>query len=301
MNHAIVFWALAGAAALWTGAGALEVRRLAAARGAPGTGTPVAHLEGVGVPGGGVGADAATLPRGLENSVRGLLVAGVAVLAALLAALWLSLDRPPLRTLGETRLWYAALLPLIGLAIEWRLGTRALRLPMIAFGLLFIAINLARPDALDRTLMPALRSPWFVPHVVVYMVSYAALGLACGAALGGWIRAWRAGRAPVESDAALARLLVRLAIPFLTLGLAFGALWAKEAWGHYWTWDPKETWAFLTWAAYLCLLHVDRERGLTPRQALLGIGAAFVVVLGCWFLVNELPSAQASVHTYTRD
>jgi ABC-type transport system involved in cytochrome c biogenesis permease subunit len=49
----------------------------------------------------------------------------------------------------------------------------------------------------------------------------------------------------------LADNLVYLGFGFLTLGLLFGALWAKQAWGHYWTWDPKETWAFLTWLGLL--------------------------------------------------
>src|SRR5690606_38218932 len=117
------------------------------------------------------------------------LLAGLCLLAATIATLWMTLGRPPLRTLGETRLWYAFWLPTIGLLVERRLGTAALRLPMLAMGLLFVGINLARPDALDRTLMPALRSAWFVPHVTVYLVAYAALGLSCGAAIAALVRA----------------------------------------------------------------------------------------------------------------
>jgi len=49
--------------------------------------------------------------------------------------------------------------------------------------------------------------------------------------------------------------LVKIGYVFLTFGLLFGALWAKEAWGHYSTWDPKETWAFITWLGYLVYLH----------------------------------------------
>ncbi len=227
-----------------------------------------------------------------------LLIAGAALLGILLAALWVHLDRAPMRTLGETRLWYAFLLPVIGLFVEWRLKTRALRLPMIFFGVLFLSINLLRPDYLDKTLMPALQSPWFVPHVVVYMVSYAALGLSCGVAV--WVLAgcWWKGTRPTDADAFLPILLMRLGLPFLTFGLLFGALWAKEAWGHYWTWDPKETWAFLTWAVYLSALHLIHDKEFTPARILWILALGFLVVLGCWFLVNYLPAAQVSVHTY---
>jgi len=205
-----------------------------------------------------------------------------------------------MRTLGETRLWYALLLPTIGLVIEWRLKTQVLRLPMLFFGLLFVLLNLSRPAVFDRTLMPALQSPWFVPHVVVYMVSYAALGLSCGAAVWILLRAWWTRSPLTDQDAYLPSLLVRLGLPFLTLGLLFGALWAQEAWGHYWTWDPKETWAFLTWIAYVALLHYEYLSERSPFVRLVSTALSFAVVLGCWFLVNYLPAAQSSVHTYTQ-
>jgi hypothetical protein len=56
-----------------------------------------------------------------------------------------------------------------------------------------------------------------------------------------------------DSDACYA--LVSIGFAFLTMGIVMGALWAKEAWGDYWTWDPKETWAAVTWMAYLLYLH----------------------------------------------
>jgi ABC-type transport system involved in cytochrome c biogenesis permease subunit len=87
---------------------------------------------------------------------------------------------------------------------------------------------------------------------------------------------------------------------FLTLGLLAGAVWAKGAWGHYWTWDPKETWAFLTWAAFLAYFHLRRDFAQRPRAALLFIAGASIIVLICWFGVNYLPSASQSVHTYTQ-
>ena len=218
--------------------------------------------------------------------------AGLLVVASLLAWLWLHLERPPLRTLGETRLWYAGLSVAAGGLVAWRLATTSLRLPMLGLGMLFLILNLVLPQSLDRTLMPALQSPWFVPHVVVYLLSYAVLGLSAGVA------AWRLIRR--EADPDLPFRLVHAGLPLLTLGLCLGAIWAKQAWGHYWAWDPKETWALLTWIAYVCLIHGERWLIEQPRRALAAVAGSFAVVLMCWFLVNHLPSTAVSVHTYTR-
>lgn len=231
-------------------------------------------------------------PGGWDGAFRLAAAIGAGFGILLLAWLWLHLGRPPLRTLGETRLWYATLSVVAGALVAWRLDTTALRLPMLGLGVLFLGLNLAMPQALDRTLMPALVSPWFVPHVVVYLLSYAVLGLSAGVA------GWRLLRR--DDDLRLPLGLVHAGLPLLTIGLCLGAVWAKEAWGHYWAWDPKETWALLTWIAYVAVLHAEPGLRERPRRLLALVAAAFVVVLMCWFLVNHLPSTAVSVHTYTR-
>jgi len=228
------------------------------------------------------------------------MVVGVTAGIVLLAMLWDSLGRPPMRTLGETRWWYAVLVPALGLLIGWRFQTRALAIPAALMGCLFAAINLQHPEYMDKTLMPALQSPWFVPHVVVYMLAYSALGLS--SLLGGWTIARRVLRKErvQESDVDLPHRLVMVGFPLLSAGLIFGALWAKEAWGHYWSWDPKETWAFLTWAAYLVYLHARGRHAMRPLLNLTLLVVGFGVLMVCWFGVNQLPTAQQSVHTYTQ-
>ena len=93
--------------------------------------------------------------------------------------------------------------------------------------------------------------------------------------------------------------LVYVGLAFLTIGMLFGALWAKEAWGHYWSWDPKETWAAITWFAYLVYIHYRRLTKHRPRLALWALIIAFLLLQMCWWGINYLPSAQgSSVHTY---
>jgi len=224
---------------------------------------------------------------------------GWLVIAGYLTWLWIALERPPLRTQGETRLWYTLFLPLIGLIVEWRWKTKTLAFPTIIMASVFLIITLAHPETLDKSMMPALRSPWFAPHVIVYMVSYATLGIA--AALAAWALLQQFTHAGYNLEQAVleARRLIVIGFPFLTVGLIFGAFWAKIAWGHYWSWDPKETWAFMTWAMYLAYLHLDRYTKLSSRTQLALIAGAFIILLGCWFGVNALPSAQNSVHAYS--
>jgi ABC-type transport system involved in cytochrome c biogenesis permease subunit len=215
------------------------------------------------------------------------------LLAAFITELWLKLERPPFRTLGETRLWYAFFLALTGFITYIRQKYKWFLAYSHGLALLFLLINLLKPETHTKELMPALQSPWFVPHVIVYMLGYALLGASSLVALKEvFIKSGK-------NDIKLADNLVYLGFSFITMGLIFGALWAKEAWGHYWTWDPKETWALATWLLYLLYMHYRIHKPNQIKTALWFLALAFVILLICWFGINYLPSAQFSVHTYT--
>lgn len=223
---------------------------------------------------------------------------GTAILACFIALLWVSLERPPLRTLGETRLWYALFVPLVGglIYLRWRFKWILCYTLLLAF--VFIIINIIKPETHSKTLMPALQSIWFIPHVVVYIFSYALLGAASLISVKVIIKE-RSGT-PSGALLAAADTLVYIGFSFLSMGVIFGAFWAKEAWGHYWTWDPKETWAFITWLGYLVYIHLRHHRPQKEKSAAWMLALAFVVLLICWFGINYLPSAQNSVHTYAQ-
>jgi len=147
-------------------------------------------------------------------------------------------------------------------------------------------------------LMPALQSPWFAPHVIIYIFSYAILGAVTLIALFYLFR----GEKLQERDRIMETTdnLVYVGVAFLTIGMLMGAIWAKEAWGHYWSWDPKETWAAATWLGYLLYIHYRlRKRSKESTSMLILIGT-FILLQVCWYGVNYLPSAQGrSVHTYS--
>lgn len=222
----------------------------------------------------------------------GLTVAGLLVFFAYILSMWITLERPPLRTMGETRLWYSLFLPLAGLFVYSRWRYNWILTFSTIMATVFICVNLFKPEIHSKALMPALQSPWFAPHVIVYMFAYATTGAATLMAL------WQLLRGHDQLPAI--DNLTRVGLSFLTIGMLFGALWAKEAWGTYWSWDPKETWAAATWLCYLIYLHLRRSRPQAVRPALLWLLLCFVCLQMCWWGINYLPSAQgASVHTYS--
>jgi len=225
------------------------------------------------------------------------LIAGIVFIGIFTIGLWIELERPPFRTLGETRLWYGIFISIIGLVIYYRWKLFWMLVYSLLMAILFLFINYFNPDTFDKTLMPALQSPWFIPHVVVYIIAYAFLAVSSLIGLLGLYQL-RLNK-NIKKTIILADNIVYIGFAFLTFGLLFGALWAKEAWGHYWTWDPKETWAFLTWMVYLIYIHFRVNKKQNVKSSLWILSFAFVILLICWFGVNYLPSAQTSVHVYS--
>lgn len=237
------------------------------------------------------------LPKSMKLLAELLILLGMVSIIFFTINLWISLERPPFRTLAETRLWYCLFTSTIGIIIYYRWKYDWMLLYSLAISGLFLIINYMKPDTFDKTLMPALQSPWFIPHVVVYIIGYAILIASSLTGLKGLYQIYKAKDS--TRTIWLADNLVYMGFAFLTFGLLFGALWAKEAWGHYWTWDPKETWAFLTWLIYLLYIHLRIHHKTNLKFSFWVLSLAFIILLICWFGINYLPSAQNSVHVYS--
>ncbi|MBQ7509822.1 MAG: cytochrome c biogenesis protein CcsA [Prevotella sp.] len=225
-------------------------------------------------------------------------IIGLGAFFSFILMMWISLERPPLRTMGETRLWYSFFLPLAGIIVYSRWKYKWILSFSTLLALVFICINIFKPEIHSKTLMPALQSPWFAPHVIVYMLAYAVLGVATLMAVFLLVRKnlLTSHLSPLTS----LDNLVYVGLAFMTIGMLFGALWAKEAWGHYWSWDPKETWAAITWFAYLVYVHYRQIPNHKPKLALWVLLISFVLLQMCWWGINYLPAAQgSSVHVYS--
>jgi cytochrome c-type biogenesis protein CcsB len=89
--------------------------------------------------------------------------------------------------------------------------------------------------------------------------------------------------------------VIGLGFPLLTIGIIAGAVWANEAWGSYWSWDPKETWALITWLVFAAYLHARITRGWQGRRPAILAATGFVVVWICYLGVNLLGKG---LHSY---
>ena len=240
------------------------------------------------------GAVVALIRRERSVLAIGLMCAAIIAMLTFIAMLWFTLQRPPLRTMGETRLWYSFFLLVAGLLTYARWHYRWIMSFATLLAGVFMLINILKPEIHDQSLMPALQSVWFVPHVSVYMFSYALLG--CATLLSVVALARRRG----DLNAAIERLLYG-GIAFLSIGMLTGSLWAKEAWGAYWSWDAKEAWAAATWGLYLLALHIAPTKATGRNTAYhVVIILGFLALQMCWYGVNYLPSAAESVHTYNQ-
>lgn len=235
---------------------------------------------------------------------RGGIGRAVAVLAwlanlALFADNWAATGEPPFGNMGHVQVVLGlSFLPLWAF-LAWR-EKMGWTLPYFLFTAALPLVGVLFMDAgRDWRRAPALQSPWFVPHVMAYMLSYAltAVGFVMSAA--GWWREARRKTGEAERHREAAYQIVRLAFPFMTFGMLSGALWAEEAWGGYWSWDPKETWSLITWTLYVIYLHCRRDARL-DRWANLAQVLAFLALLTTFFLVNLLPRLGGGLHTYAR-
>jgi cytochrome c-type biogenesis protein CcsB len=160
-------------------------------------------------------------------------------------------------------------------------------------------------------LMPALHSYWLAIHVTAAIVASGVFIVGTAATVmflvaDRYALASKAGK-PVRFTA-LARMMpdpgvldrtayraFAFAFPIWTFAVIAGAIWAEYAWGHYWQWDPKETWAFITWIVYACYLHARATAGWRGRKAAYVAMLGFATIIFNFFIVNIFISG---MHSY---
>uniref|UniRef100_UPI0030FF0C33 cytochrome c biogenesis protein n=1 Tax=Anemopsis californica TaxID=108407 RepID=UPI0030FF0C33 len=93
--------------------------------------------------------------------------------------------------------------------------------------------------------------------------------------------------------------IISLGFTFLTIGILSGAVWANEAWGSYWNWDPKETWAFITWTIFAIYLHTRTNQSLQGVNSAIVASIGFFIIWICYFGVNLLGIGLHSYGAFT--
>lgn len=230
----------------------------------------------------GVGT-AATLTAGL----------GLAANTAALAARTVSAGRLPLSNGYEFLLAFAWGIVLLYLIFEFSTSLKLAGLFVlpVAWTLLgYVAVLMPAGQKSVTQLMPALKSNWLTVHVITAVGAYGGFALACGlAVLLLWGKTFYSGFAIEETLLDnLTYRAIAFGFLFLTLAIVSGAIWAEQAWGNYWSWDPKETWSLVTWLIYGAYLHARRTRGWRGRPAAIMAVAGFAATLFTFFGVNYL-------------
>ena len=153
-----------------------------------------------------------------------------------------------------------------------------------------------------RNLMPALRSSWLGIHVSTVIIAYGAFGVSFVLSVVYLLRDrmkengfWDQHIPKKEKLDTISYRCVSLGMMFLTVTIVIGGIWAESAWGSYWSWDPKETWALVTWVIYLVYLHLRIRGDWRDRTAAVFAVAGFVCVIFTYIGVNTfLPG----IHSY---
>ena len=220
---------------------------------------------------------ALALERRAERWILPLLALGLGLHGAALAARWVAVGHGPFITLFEILSSNVWSLTLVFTLAYWRVP--AVR-PAAAFVMpvLFILMGwllVAHPG--EGHFPPTYRTLWLYVHVGLGKVFLGAVLVAVG--LSGLILARLAAQGLEE----LAFRFMAIGFVFETLMLVSGAVWAQDAWGRYWAWDPLETWAFMTWLALAAAVHARITWRVRPRTGALLIVGVFVIAFLTFF------------------
>jgi cytochrome c-type biogenesis protein CcsB len=250
-----------------------------------------------------------------------------------LAARWVGEGYFPLSNLYESLIFLSWGISSIHLIIEAKTGSRligSISTPILFFISGFSSLTLPTDMQKALPLVPSLQSNWLMMHVSMMMISYATLIV--GSLLSILYLAFIFfgkkevdsqleispatvnSQTTMDSQATLAQAtlvvsklslletvdtwsyrIIGLGFPFLTIGIISGAVWANEAWGSYWSWDPKETWALITWLVFAIYLHSRLLKGWQGKKAALVGSAGFLVIWICYLGVNFLGKG---LHSY---
>lgn len=209
----------------------------------------------------------------------------------------------PFSNMYESLVFFGWTIGIIYLVVEYRYRNRAIGALAAPLACLALAYASLSPAKTIEPLIPALQSNWLIAHVITCFLGYAAFAVAFAISIMYLVtsksaRGPESGTVRIPSADVLDELthqLVMFGFLFLTAGIITGAVWAKQAWTRYWSWDPKETWSLVTWLVYAALLHFRMMRGWRGKRiAILSI-IGFAAVLFTYFGVNYW---LAGLHSY---
>jgi len=250
--------------------------------------------------------------KAVARIATALMVAAVALNAGVIIGRWIEADRAPFKSLFESAIFLAFNIGLLYLVLERLYKTRIFGVPAALLAVASVVFALTKWDAEIQKLPAALQSGWFVPHVWVYFVGYAAVAIAAGISIMQLLShnvpfvrrllTLKFGTVLTGEELNLEKITydsIKFGFVMLTLGLLVGSVWAKSAWGDFWVWDPKENWSLVTWLVYGAYLHLRKVKGWRGDAAAWVAIIGFAVVIFTYVGIGMLPTSEESAHVYT--
>ncbi|MBK6764933.1 MAG: cytochrome c biogenesis protein CcsA [bacterium] len=227
------------------------------------------------------------------------MVAGLAFYSTGMIMRWMIGGRAPWSNMYESLMAIGWTLVIFSLIYELVKRDRIFGLAGSLMG--GVVLWLAHYANLDRginPLVPALQSYWLIYHVITILASYGCLAIAMvigHIVLIGAVKTKGQITAPLARMASANLHIMQVGCVILIFGILLGAVWADSSWGRFWGWDPKETWALITWFVYIAFLH-GRSAGWLNWKSLAFVSvAAFPVVVMTYYGVNFYLSG---LHSY---
>ena len=217
-----------------------------------------------------------------------LFLGGTAVLTGYLAARGVAAGRLPLSNQFEFATAFAWGIAVMLIAVQTRAKAEWIRVAAMPMTFLVLSYAALQPREITE-LMPALKSAWFALHIGSAVFSYASFVLAGCAGVRYLLISRKdhtAGQL-MQIDY-LSYRMVALGFLLLTVVILSGAIWAEQAWSAFWTWDPKETWALITWSLYAIYLHLRLRKKLSGKVMAWMVVIYVPVVLFTFVGVNTL-------------
>ena len=235
---------------------------------------------------------------------------------------WIGEGYFPLSNLYESLIFLSWGISSVHLFVEQKTKSRligSITSPILFFLSGFSSLTLPVDMQKALPLVPSLQSNWLMMHVSMMMVSYSTLIL--GSLLSilylalNFFNSKKSfsflkntnNNISLNSSMNTSKIsiletvdiwsyrIIGLGFPFLTIGIISGAVWANEAWGSYWSWDPKETWALITWIVFAIYLHSRLLKGWQGEKAAIVGSFGFFVLWICYLGVNFLGKG---LHSY---
>nr|AOM64558.1 cytochrome c biogenesis protein [Riquetophycus sp.] len=254
------------------------------------------------------------------------------LLSITLTLRWINNGYFPLSNLYESLIFLAWGLTFIQLIIEKQNNSRligAINIPIVLFIIAFTSFILPKEMKLAKPLVPALKSNWLMMHVSIMMISYAILIIGSLLSIlfliiskinlhqsnihnnslnynisnsinrisksqGQYYLSFNRMNI-LQSIDNLSYRIIGLGFPLLTIGIIAGAVWANDAWGSYWSWDPKETWALITWLVFAAYLHSRLSQSWRGEKPAILASIGFIIIWICYLGVNFIGKG---LHSY---